>query len=203
MSFVDDAMKQRVKCKFLFFELIILFVSIYVHQIYIAIKLKRIFNWHFAKCHAIDIKTMDGSRWHGRPVGVMVSYLRFLMNSKKLQTNNRISENILSVHQFNRPPVSSWTVNCFWHTYFGVSVGVKVLSIYSFLPSFAAGFCGLSYSARKEEAKDVLEGDNVILKCHFNDPRLLSDNVLYWMRTKHDEVDNVAIGDQALDANYR
>ena len=25
----------------------------------------------------IDIKTIDGSRWHGRPVGVMVSYLRY------------------------------------------------------------------------------------------------------------------------------
>ena len=32
---------------------------------------------------SIDIKTIDGSRWHGRPVGVMVSYLRFLMNSRK------------------------------------------------------------------------------------------------------------------------
>ena len=31
----------------------------------------------------IDIKRIDGSRWHGRPVGVMVSYLRFLMNTKK------------------------------------------------------------------------------------------------------------------------
>ena len=47
------------------------------------------------------------------PVGVMVSYLRFLMNSKNIQTNNLILENILSFHQFNRPPVSSWTVNCF------------------------------------------------------------------------------------------
>ena len=61
----------------------------------------------------IDIKTIDGSRWHGRPVSVMVSYLRFLMNSKNIQTNNHISENILFSHQFNRPPVSSWTVNCF------------------------------------------------------------------------------------------
>lgn len=61
----------------------------------------------------------------------------------------------------------------------------------------------------REEAKDVLEGENVTLKCHFDDPRLLNDNVLYWMRTtltsntKLAVVDNVAIGDQALDANYR
>ena len=47
-------------------------------------------------------------------VGVMASYLRFLMNRKNIQTNNLISENILSFHQFNRPPVSSWTDNyCF------------------------------------------------------------------------------------------
>ena len=45
-------------------------------------------------------------------VGVMVSYLRFLP-AKNIQTNNLISENILSFHQFNRPPVSSWTINCF------------------------------------------------------------------------------------------
>ena len=36
----------------------------------------------------------------------------FTMNSKKY-TNNLISENILSFHQFNRRPMSSWTVNCF------------------------------------------------------------------------------------------
>ena len=37
----------------------------------------------------------------------------FLWTAKNIQTNNLISENILSFHQFNRPPVSSWTVNCF------------------------------------------------------------------------------------------
>ena len=36
-----------------------------------------------------------------------------LWTAKNIQTNNLISENILSFHQFNRPPVSSWTVNCF------------------------------------------------------------------------------------------
>ena len=57
-------------------------------------------------------------------VGVMVSYLRLwlalwyhiygsLWTAKNIQINNLISENILSSHQFNRPPVSSWTVNCF------------------------------------------------------------------------------------------
>ena len=36
-----------------------------------------------------------------------------LWAAKNIQTNNLNSENILSFHQFNRPPVSSWTVNCF------------------------------------------------------------------------------------------
>ena len=56
-------------------------------------------------------------------VGVMVSYLRLwlalwyhiygsLWTAKNIQTNNLISENIF-LNQFNRPPVSSWTVNCF------------------------------------------------------------------------------------------
>ena len=63
-------------------------------------------------------------------VGVMVSYLRLVLwyhiygwrygiistvpyEQQNIQTNNLISENILSFHQFNRPPMSSWTVNCF------------------------------------------------------------------------------------------
>ena len=36
-----------------------------------------------------------------------------LRTIKNIPTNNLISENIFSFHQFNRPPVSSWTVNCF------------------------------------------------------------------------------------------
>ena len=36
-----------------------------------------------------------------------------LWTAKNIQTNNLISENILSFHQFNRPIVSLWTVNCF------------------------------------------------------------------------------------------
>ncbi|KAA0198428.1 hypothetical protein HAZT_HAZT007763 [Hyalella azteca] len=56
--------------------------------------------------------------------------------------------------------------------------------------------------ARREEALDVLEGRDVTLECHFSNPRLLS-GVLYWMRHRNGEVDNVAFGDQALDANYR
>lgn len=64
------------------------------------------------------------------------------------------------------------------------------------------GVCG-TLGKSSEEAQDVLEGSDTTLKCHFNDPRLLKDNVLYWLRTKQDEVDNVAIGAQALDANYR
>ena len=38
-------------------------------------------QWNLSQ--GIDIKTIDGSRWHGRPVGFMLSYLRFLMDSKK------------------------------------------------------------------------------------------------------------------------
>lgn len=49
----------------------------------------------------------------------------------------------------------------------------------------------------------MLEGQDITLQCHFNNPRLTSDNVLYWMRQRHGEVDNVAIGQQALDTNYR
>ena len=33
-----------------------------------------------------------------------------LWTAKNIQTNNLISENILSFHQFNQPPMSSWTV---------------------------------------------------------------------------------------------
>ena len=81
-------------------------------------------NLLFDKCFTIDIKTIKGSRWHGRPVGVMVSYLLLWHHiygygiistvpyeqQKIIRQNNLISENILSFHQFNRPPVSSWTL---------------------------------------------------------------------------------------------
>ena len=36
-----------------------------------------------------------------------------LWTAQNIRTNNLIPENILSFHQFNRPSVSSWTVNCF------------------------------------------------------------------------------------------
>uniref|UniRef100_A0A2P2HYG8 Hemicentin-1-like n=1 Tax=Hirondellea gigas TaxID=1518452 RepID=A0A2P2HYG8_9CRUS len=67
-----------------------------------------------------------------------------------------------------------------------------------------SGLCfKLSAGGRREEALDVLEGQDITLNCHFNNPRILRNNVLYWMRRRHGEVDNVAIGSQALDANYR
>ena len=111
-----------------------------------------------SKCWGIETITIDGSRWHGRPVGVMVSCLRFFMNSKNIQTNNLIItreagwrygiistvptakniqtnnlilENILSFHQFNRPPVSSWTVNCFDVYGWGTTVVVSSELCYS------------------------------------------------------------------------
>ena len=63
--------------------------------------------------------------------------------------------------------------------------------------------CRSGLCARGEDAIDVLEGKDITLKCHFNNPRIMSDIVLYWMRQRHGETDNVAIGSQALDANYR
>ena len=45
--------------------------------------------------------------------GIMSTVPYDLWTAKNIQTNNLISENILSFHQFNRPPVSLWTVNCF------------------------------------------------------------------------------------------
>ncbi|KAF2362074.1 Immunoglobulin-like domain [Trinorchestia longiramus] len=59
-----------------------------------------------------------------------------------------------------------------------------------------------AFGARREEALDVLEGRDITLECHFSNPRLLS-GVIYWMRHRNGEVDNVAFGDQALDASYR
>ena len=43
----------------------------------------------------------------------IISIYGSLWTAKNIQTNNLISENILSFHQFNRPPMSPWTVNCF------------------------------------------------------------------------------------------
>ena len=71
---------------------------------------------------AIDIKTIDGSRWHGRSVGVMVSYLRFLMNSKKIYRQIILFQRIYYISvsltglpcaqrpiykEFHRPPTST------------------------------------------------------------------------------------------------
>ena len=52
------------------------------------------------------------TREAGWRYGIIIIY-GFFWTAKNIQTNNLISENILSFHQFNRPPVSSWTVNCF------------------------------------------------------------------------------------------
>lgn len=79
-------------------------------------------------------------------------------------------------------------------------MSVNLLTNFLFL---AGLFSRDSSCARREEALDVLEGRDITLKCHYNNPNIHGDNVLYWMRQKHGETDNVAIGGQALDANYR
>ena len=62
----------------------------------------------------------------------------------------------------------------------------------------------LAWANNREEVADVREGQDVTLKCRFNNPALLSTGgQIYWMRQRNGEKDNVAIADTPFDRNYK
>ena len=62
----------------------------------------------------IDIKTIDGSRWHAWEAGWRYGIISTVPYKQQKYKQTILFQRILSFHQFNRPPVSSWTVNnCF------------------------------------------------------------------------------------------
>ncbi|KAK8741082.1 hypothetical protein OTU49_002485 [Cherax quadricarinatus] len=63
--------------------------------------------------------------------------------------------------------------------------------------------CVVVSGNNREEVADVREGQDVTLKCRFNNPSLLSTGgQIYWMRQRTGEKDNVAIADTPLDRSY-
>ncbi|XP_071537068.1 hemicentin-2 [Panulirus ornatus] len=63
--------------------------------------------------------------------------------------------------------------------------------------------CVAVLASNREEVADVREGQDVTLKCRFNNPALLSNGgQIYWTRQRSGDKDNVAIGDMPLDRSY-
>lgn len=62
---------------------------------------------------------------------------------------------------------------------------------------------GVASGSNREEVADVREGQDVTLKCRFNNPALLATGgEIYWMRQRNGEKDNVAIRETPLDRSY-
>lgn len=50
---------------------------------------------------------------------------------------------------------------------------------------------------------DTREGENIILKCRFNEPQMTNEFSYYWARISGTKYENVAIGGTPLSTNYR
>lgn len=50
---------------------------------------------------------------------------------------------------------------------------------------------------------DTREGENIALKCRFNEQHITSEFSYYWARISGTKYENVAIGKTPLSTNYR
>lgn len=64
-------------------------------------------------------------------------------------------------------------------------------------------FLVLSLTTAEDFLMDTREGENITLKCRFNEQQLSTEFSYYWARISGTSYENVAIGGVPLSSNYR